>query len=95
MLPNGLKMSYGTPGMDESDLLLNGEVDALFHAVQPKAFVKGNPQVSRLFKDSRKVEQDYYAKTNIFPIMHAVAACASRDPIQDFPLIEMGFDLPS
>jgi len=73
VLPEGLKMSYGTPGMDESDLLLNGEVDALFHAVQPKAFVKGDPKVGRLFSDSRKVEQEYYAKTGIFPIMHAVA----------------------
>lgn len=73
VLPEGLKMSYGTPGMDESDLLLNGLVDALFHAVQPKAFAKGDPKVTRLFSDSRKVEQDYYAKTGIFPIMHAVA----------------------
>ena len=73
VLPEGLKMSYGTPGMDESDLLVNGEVDALFHAVQPKAFVKGDPKVGRLFSDSRKVEQDYYAKTGIFPIMHSVA----------------------
>lgn len=73
VLPEGLKMSYGTSGMDESDLLLNGLVDALFHAVQPKAFAKGDPKVTRLFSDSRKVEQDYYAKTGIFPIMHAVA----------------------
>lgn len=73
VLPEGLKMSYGTPGMDESDLLLKGEIDALFHAVQPKAFVKGDPKISRLFSDSRKVEQDYYAKTGIFPIMHSVA----------------------
>ena len=73
VLPEGLKMSYGTPGMDESYLLVNGEVDALFHAVKPKDFVKGEPKVGRLFSDSRKVEQDYYAKTGIFPIMHSVA----------------------
>jgi 4,5-dihydroxyphthalate decarboxylase len=48
-------------------------VDALFHAVEPKAFVEGNPIVSRLFPDSRTVEREYYAKTHIFPIMHAVA----------------------
>ena len=73
MLPEGLKMSHGTPGSDESDLLMKGEVDALLHAVQPKAFVKGDPRVTRLFPDSRKVEQEYYRKTGIFPMMHAVA----------------------
>ncbi len=73
MIPEGISMSYGTVGKDESELLLSGEVDALFHAVQPKAFIDGNPQISRLFSDSKKVEQDYFNKTGIFPIMHAVA----------------------
>ena len=71
--PEGVSISYGTVGMDESDLLLSGEVDALFHAAEPKAFFKGDPNVVRLFQDSRKVEQDYYTKTGIFPIMHVVA----------------------
>jgi 4,5-dihydroxyphthalate decarboxylase len=71
--PEGVTISYGTVGMDESDLLLSGEVDALFHAAEPKAFFKGDPNVVRLFPDSRKVEQDYYTKTGIFPIMHVVA----------------------
>jgi 4,5-dihydroxyphthalate decarboxylase len=53
--------------------LESGEVDALFHAVQPRAFVEGNPAVGRLFPDSRAVEQAYYKKTSIFPIMHVVA----------------------
>lgn len=71
--PDGVKITKGTPGKDESDLLLSGEVDALFHAIQPKAFVQGDPNVVRLFEDSRKVERDYFTKTGIFPIMHAVA----------------------
>ena len=73
VMPDGISISYGTAGKDESDLLLSGEVDALFHAIQPKAFMEGNPKVVRLFEDSRKVEQDYFQKTGIFPIMHAVA----------------------
>lgn len=71
--PDGVSISMGTAGKDESDLLLTGEVDALFHAVQPKAFVQGNPNIKRLFPDSRQVEQEYFSKTGIFPIMHAVA----------------------
>lgn len=73
VVPDGISLSYGSPGKDESELLLSGEVDALFHAVQPKAFIEGDPRISRLFIDSKKVEQDYFTKTGIFPIMHAVA----------------------
>jgi 4,5-dihydroxyphthalate decarboxylase len=73
MLPDGLDIVYGTAGRSESDLLVDGEVDALFHAVEPKAYVEGNPLVGRLFTDSRAAERAYFAKTGIFPIMHAVA----------------------
>lgn len=73
VVPEGIKVIYGTAGKDESELLLSGEVDALFHAAEPKAYVEGNPDVIRLFPDSRKTEQEYYKKTGIFPIMHAVA----------------------
>jgi 4,5-dihydroxyphthalate decarboxylase len=73
VLPEGINIKAGPEGVDESDLLLSGEVDALFHAVEPKAFVQGNPKVTRLFHDSRSVEQAYYLKTGVFPIMHAVA----------------------
>lgn len=73
VVPEGITVSVGTAGMDESDLLLSGEVDALFHAAEPKAFVKGNPLVRRLFNDARAAERAYYTKTGIFPIMHAIA----------------------
>lgn len=73
VLPDGLKLSRGPAGMDESDLLVSGEVDALFHAAEPKAFVEGNPNCVRLFTDSRATERAYFEKTGIFPIMHAVA----------------------
>jgi 4,5-dihydroxyphthalate decarboxylase len=73
MLPDGLDVSYGTAGKSESDLLVDGEVDALFHAAEPKAFVDGHPLVGRLFTASREAERAYFARTGIFPIMHAVA----------------------
>ena len=73
MIPKGIDIKSGTKGKDESELLLSGEADALFHAAEPKAFTQGNPKVSRLFSDSRAVEQAYYKKTGIFPIMHAIA----------------------
>ena len=73
VLAEGVSIRNGTPGKDESDLLESGEVDALFHAAEPRAYIKGHPKVGRLFPDSRSVERAYFAKTGIFPIMHAVA----------------------
>jgi 4,5-dihydroxyphthalate decarboxylase len=73
VVPDGIHVTVGPAGKDESDLLLSGEVDALFHAAEPKAFIQGNPMVKRLFSDSKQTERDYFNKTGIFPIMHAVA----------------------
>lgn len=73
VIPNGLSVITGPAGKDESDLLESGEVDALFHAAEPRAYTEGHPKVARLFPDSRRTEQAYYSKTGIFPIMHAVA----------------------
>ena len=73
LLPEGLTIIQGPKGKDESDLLVSGEVDALFHAIEPKAYVEGNPIVERLFSNPKAVERAYFAKTGIFPIMHVVA----------------------
>ena len=85
ILPEGHLDSSGTTGKDESQLLSDGDVDGVFHAAEPKAFQEGHPMVARLFSDSRKVEQQYYAKTGIFPIMHAVAV--RRDVVESHPWI--------
>jgi 4,5-dihydroxyphthalate decarboxylase len=71
--PDGVNITMGPEGLDESELLVAGEVDALFHAVEPQAYIDGNPLVERLFPDSKRTEQNYFKKTGIFPIMHAVA----------------------
>jgi 4,5-dihydroxyphthalate decarboxylase len=73
VFPDGLPIKMGAEGLDESDLLETGAVDALFHAAEPRAYVERHPKVARLFPDYRSVEQAYFAKTGIFPIMHAVA----------------------
>jgi 4,5-dihydroxyphthalate decarboxylase len=72
-IPPGLDVSQGPAGKDESDLLEFGEVDALFHAVEPRAYVEGHPKIGRLFGDYRQTEQAYFSNTGIFPIMHAIA----------------------
>ena len=83
ILPEGLSVSAGPPGQDESDLLESGQVDALFHAAEPRAYIEGHPKVARLFPDSRATERAYFAKTGIFPIMHAVAI--KKDVLEQNP----------
>ena len=73
VLPDGISVSVGPEGKDESQMLVDGDVDALFHAAEPKAFVQGHPKIRRLFADPRATERDYFRRTGIFPIMHAVA----------------------
>ena len=72
-LPEGVRITQGPEGLDDSDLLETGEVDALFHAAEPRAYVEGNPLIGRLFPDYRRVEQSYFEQTGIFPIMHVIA----------------------
>ena len=83
--PKGISLKKGTVGLDESELLVSGEVDALFHAAEPKAYIDGNPLVVRLFPDSKRTEQAYYKKTGIFPIMHVVTI--KKTLIKDNPWI--------
>jgi len=90
ILPEGVPIRSGSAGVDESDLLIAGEADALFHAAEPKAFLEGNPIIGRLFPDYRQTERAYFAKTGIFPIMHAVAV--RNDLIDEHPwLLEAVF----
>jgi 4,5-dihydroxyphthalate decarboxylase len=55
-----------------SGMLESGELDALFSARAPSCFLRGAPDVARLFPDYRQVEQAYYRKTGIFPVMHLI-----------------------
>ena len=83
VLPQGLAVTTGPAGQDESDLIESGEVDALFHAAEPRAYIEGHPKVARLFSDFRATERAYFAKTGIFPIMHAVAI--RKDALEQNP----------
>lgn len=83
VFPEYLSVSTGPAGKDESQLLIDRDVDALFHAIEPRAFVERHPKVRRLFDDVRATEQDYFRRTGIFPIMHSVAI--RNDLVEEHP----------
>lgn len=55
-----------------SDMLATGEIDAMMTARAPSVFVRGTPNVDRLFPDYVPVEAAYFQRTKIFPIMHLI-----------------------
>ena len=70
-LPPGFPLvSLGEETLD--GMLADGRLDAVITARRPPCFVDGHPQVRRLFPDYRTAERDYYRRTGLFPIMHAV-----------------------
>jgi 4,5-dihydroxyphthalate decarboxylase len=56
-----------------SGMLESGELDGYIGARAPSCFLRGAPNVGRLFGDNYiEAEQDYFRRTGIFPIMHMV-----------------------
>lgn len=90
VFPQDVPIALGPKDKDESDLLEAGDVDALLHAAEPRAYVERHPKVARLFSNYRSIEQAYFVKTGIFPIMHVVAV--RRKLVQENPwLVEAIF----
>lgn len=83
-LPPGVKV---TPVPDKSlgQMLVNGDVDAIMSAHPPEVFDKGHPNLTRLFVDYQKAEDEYYQRTKIFPIMHIIAI--RKDVIEANPWV--------
>ncbi|VCU70580.1 4,5-dihydroxyphthalate decarboxylase [Pigmentiphaga humi] len=71
-LPPGFPLESAPEGRSLSSLLAQGELDGVISARAPSCLTQGHPHVRRLYPDYRAVEQDYYARTGMFPIMHAL-----------------------
>ncbi len=91
-LPKDFPLVQGPPGVDESELLLSGECDALIAPITPKAFEEGHPKIRQLFRDPPAAEKEYFKKTGVFPIMHAIAI--RKDVVEADPGLPMAvFDM--
>jgi 4,5-dihydroxyphthalate decarboxylase len=71
-LPTDIRLKSIPETKTLSAMLDSGEIDALYTARMPSTFTQGSGSVKRLFEDYPAVEREYYLKTKIFPIMHAV-----------------------
>ena len=68
--PAGVSIETRPPGKSPSDLLADGEIDALIAPQVPKCFSMHVSNVGRLFPDHCVVEDDFYRSTGIFPVLH-------------------------
>ena len=55
-----------------SGMLASGELDAVISARAPSCFLKGEPNIDRMFPDYPATEADYFQRTRIFPTMHLI-----------------------
>ena len=71
--PPGISITQAPAGSDISEMLAEGDVDAVIHPDIIQPILRGDDRVGRLFEDYRREEEAYYKRTGIFPIMHATA----------------------
>jgi 4,5-dihydroxyphthalate decarboxylase len=55
-----------------SEMLISGEIDALYSPPQPHRYHPINGPIVRLFPDFRAVECEYFRQTGIFPPQHLI-----------------------
>tara|TARA_Y100001936_G_scaffold246900_1_gene291709 strand:- start:311 stop:1117 length:807 start_codon:yes stop_codon:yes gene_type:complete len=71
-LPDGVKLTR-VADKSLSELLAVGEIDCAIIARPPTCFLECHPDVERLYPDHVPMEQEYYARTGVWPIMHIIA----------------------
>jgi 4,5-dihydroxyphthalate decarboxylase len=82
-LPKGVRLRP-EPERSLNDMLLAGDLDAVLSARPPRGFGKG---IRRLFPDYEAVEQAYFEKTGVFPIMHVIVV--KTDVLESHPWLAM------
>jgi 4,5-dihydroxyphthalate decarboxylase len=69
-LPAGVKSVPA--GRSVSEMLLAGELEAIYSPPRPRAYHPVNGPIARLFPDFRGIEQEYFRKTGAFPPQHLI-----------------------
>lgn len=71
-LPPNIHLQAIGPTQTLSQMLHDGEIDALYTARMPSSFKQNDGKVKRLFENYAEVERAYWRETGIFPIMHTI-----------------------
>ncbi len=69
-LPPGVSVT--APGRSLSDMLIAGELEAIYSPPRPQAYHPTSGPIVRLFPDFRSIEQAYFRKTGAFPPQHLI-----------------------
>lgn len=83
-LPKGVRLTR-VADKSLSEMLASGEIDCAIIARPPTCFLEGHPDVVRLFPDYLDMEEDYYKRTRVWPIMHIIAM--KKSVLQDNPWV--------
>ena len=86
-LPPSIRVEPIGPTQTLSSMLADGEIAALQTARMPSTYLTRPDRVRRLFENYREVENDYFRRTRIFPIMHTVAI--RREVYEAHPWVAM------
>ena len=84
-LPASIRLKPIGPTQTLSQMIAEGEIDALVTARAPSTFHTRPDKVQRLFPSYVEQEKAYYRRTRIFPIMHTVVI--RRDVYQRNPWV--------
>lgn len=71
-LPSGVQVEPIPASRTLVDMLVTGEIDALYSPRTPRPAAADRHRIRRLFADPRSVEEAYFRATGVFPIMHTV-----------------------
>jgi 4,5-dihydroxyphthalate decarboxylase len=69
-LTGGVEVVNAPEGETLSNMLANGDLDAVIGPRAPSCFTQGHPHVGYLFEDPMSEAKDWYQRTKLFPIMH-------------------------
>lgn len=83
-LPAGVRLTR-VADKSLSQMLASGEIDCAIIARPPTCFLEEHPDVVRLFPDYLDMEEEYYRRTKVWPIMHIIAM--KKSVLQDNPWV--------
>jgi len=66
----GVRIERAPEGATLSQMLADGEIDAMVSPRAPSCWDRGDPNIGWLFPDPTAAAKDYFRRTGIFPIMH-------------------------